>query len=74
VFHPDNLNNHLKRLDQYYQQKLCTEELDERHFIHKDGRGNLTPYKMSPFARNSHLHKPTLMPATPSKQEILEPP
>ena len=57
---------------------MSPDELDERHFIHSDTR-NLTPFKMSPFARNSVINRQ--MPATPQKQGIndgdktgLEPP
>lgn len=46
---------------------MSPSELDERHFIHSDTR-NLTPFKMSPFAR-SHMHNRNL-PATPHKQDF----
>jgi hypothetical protein len=74
VLSSDNLAHNLKKLDNYYQQKLSPEELDERHFIQMDNR-NFTPFKLSPFARHSHR----VMPATPQKQaysndNTLEPP
>jgi len=72
----DNLPHNFKKLDSYYQQKLSPHELDERHFIQLDNR-NTTPFKLSPFARNSHINR--IMPATPQKQlysndNTLEPP
>lgn len=51
IFNSENLNTNTKRLDMYYQMKISPEELDERHFINREFRGNLTPLKMSPFAR-----------------------
>lgn len=59
IFSPEFLNSNLRKLDQYYQQKLTLEELDERHFINTDTRLQ-TPMKFSPFARKgpSHLYMP----------------
>jgi len=59
---------------------MSPDELDERHFIHRDAR-NFTPFKMSPFARTSNMHKQLLPIECPflSKQpvgdsDLLEPP
>jgi hypothetical protein len=42
-------------LNSYYQKKVSSDELDERHFIHPDVR-NLTPFKMSPYARETSIY------------------
>jgi len=55
VFNHENLVENYKRLDQYYQEKLTPDSLDDRHFISREIR-NLTPVKMSPFARTNQLH------------------
>lgn len=57
IFNIDNLTLNIKKLEQYYQKKISPDQLDERHFITKDVK-NLTPFKLSPYARNSHLPKP----------------
>ena len=69
IFSPDNLTSNNKKLHQYYERKLSPDELDERHFIQSDKR-NFTPFKMSPFDRNTNLRRP--MPPTPSKQPITD--
>lgn len=79
VFNASFLAQNYKKLDQYYQKKLTPKELDERHFIHTDNR-ILTPFKLSPFARENYMHKHA--PQTPHKSmsivsgevENLEPP
>ena len=65
IFNSDHLNSNYKKLYQYYERKLSPEELDERHFIQSEKR-NLTPFKMSPFARNTHVYRN--LPPTPQKQ------
>lgn len=81
MFSSQNLSSNLKKLDQYYQKKLTPNELDERHFINAENR-NMTPFKLSPFARENYMHK--RVPPTPTKlhphitvsneDEDLEPP
>lgn len=48
MFNNENLTMNIKKLDQYYKQKLTPADLDERHFINRD-KANETPYKLSPF-------------------------
>jgi hypothetical protein len=52
IFSHDHLANNIKRLDQYYQKKLCPDDLDERVFLNKNIK-NLAPFKVSPYARSS---------------------
>ena len=56
IFDNQNLSFNFKKLEQYYQSKISPDELDERHFINRDGR-NLTPFKLSPYARTNQIQK-----------------
>ena len=69
IFNHDNLTKNYQKLHQYYERKLSPEELDERHFIQSERRNN-TPFKMSPFAVNTHLNRQ--MPPTPTKSILSE--
>ena len=62
IFDPAHLNKNYKKLDEYYQKKLVHEELDERHFINEDTKGNHTPVKITPFARQGMANKLILTP------------
>jgi hypothetical protein len=75
IFGHDHLNNNYKRLDQYYQKKLTPDDIDDRVFLNKNIK-NLTPFKVSPYARSSQLPRQTanFMAAKQAPNDELEPP
>ena len=38
IFSSEHLQSNMRKLDQYYAQKLTPDELDERHFISTDNK------------------------------------